>query len=347
MLIMEGVGFYKHGGPEVLKRIDAPDPIPGNRDVVVGSIATSVNRIDILSRVGYHGLEVEMPHFPGSDIIGIVEKVGRDVDNVSVGEKVTANNTYGCGKCQACRSGDATLCADWKMIGLDVNGTYASMVKIPASSIFRPPKRFSDYEIASMSHNMTVVWRALRTIGKVSAGEVVVIRGASGNAGIFAVMIAKALKMKVVALSRNSEKRRRLRQLGADLTLNPKDGKEHLKKAVLDFTDGKGADIVIESFGATAGESIEWLRPGGRAVVFGSIAGTQAKVSVPSLYLNGASILGTHNASTKDFSEAFEFAVRHNIRPIIARVMDISQAKIAQTMLEQAEPFGKIILKHW
>ena len=63
-------------------------------------------------------------------------------------------------------------------------------------------------------------------------------------------------------------------------------------------------------------------------------------------YLNGASILGTHNASTKDFSEAFEFAVRHNIRPIIARIMEISQARRAQAMLERGEPFGKIILKH-
>ena len=232
------------------------------------------------------------------------------------------------------------------MIGLDVNGTYASMVKLPASSIFRPPKRFSDYEIASMSHNMPVVWRALKTIGRGRCGEVVVIRGASGNAGLFATMIAKALKMKVIALSRSSEKRRRLRQLGADLTLNSKDVKGHLKKAVLDFTDGKGADMVIESFGATAGESIGWLRPGGRVVVFGSIAGTQARVSVPSLYLNGASMLGTHNASARDFSEAFDFATTHNIKPIIARIMEISQARKAQIMLERAEPFGKIILKH-
>ena len=64
MLIMEGVGFYKHGGPEVLKRIDAPDPIPGNRDVVIRSIATSVNRVDILSRVGYHGLDIKPHHLP-------------------------------------------------------------------------------------------------------------------------------------------------------------------------------------------------------------------------------------------------------------------------------------------
>ena len=87
MLIMEGIGFYRHGGPEVLERIEAPDPRPGNNDVIIRSIATSVNRIDLLSRAGYHGLEIEMPHFPGSDIIGMVERVGKDVDNISVGEK--------------------------------------------------------------------------------------------------------------------------------------------------------------------------------------------------------------------------------------------------------------------
>ena len=109
MLIMDGIGFYRHGGPMVLEHIEAPDPRPGNNDVIIKSIATSANRIDILSRTGYHGLKIEMPHFPGSDIIGMVESVGRDVDGISVGEKVTANNTYGCGRCQSCMSGDATL----------------------------------------------------------------------------------------------------------------------------------------------------------------------------------------------------------------------------------------------
>ena len=275
-----------------------------------------------------------------------MEKVGRDVDWASVGERVTANNTYGCGKCSACRSGDATLCAEWKMIGLNTNGTYGSMIKIPGSAIYRPAKRFSDYEIASMSHSMTVVWRAIKNIGKGREGEVVVVRGASGNTGLFATMIAKALKMKVIALSRSSEKRRKLRQLGADLTLNPKEHSERLRKAVIDFTDGKGADMVMESFGATVGESIRLLRPGGRAIVFGSIAGTEGRIGIPSLYLNSASILSTHGSSTKDFSDAFEFAVKHNIRPIIYKVMAISQARKAQVMLEKAEPFGKIILKH-
>ena len=346
MLLMEGVGFYRHGGPEVLEWIEAPDPKPGNREVIIRSLATSVNRIDILSRIGYHGLNIEMPHFPGSDIIGIVEKVGRDVDGVSVGDRITANNTHGCEKCASCRSGDATLCAEWKMIGLNTNGAYGSMIRIRESAIYRPPKKFSDYEIASMSHNMTVVWRAIKKIGKGMEGDVVVVRGASGNAGLFATMIAKALGMTVVALSRSGEKRRRLRQLGADLTLDPEESGEQLRKSILDFTDGKGADMVMESFGATAGESIRWLRPGGKAVVFGSIAGIEARISIPSLYLNSASILSTHGSSANDFSEAFEFAVKHNIRPVIYKVMKISQARKAQVMLEKAEPFGKIILKH-
>lgn len=343
---MKGMGFYRYGGPEVLEKVELPDPEAGPDDVVVRVISTSMNRIDMLVRLGYHGLKLDMPHLPGTDLIGEVEEVGDNVKGISEGELVTANTIFGCGKCGACKIHDDPLCSNWKMIGLHTNGTYGELVRIPASIVYRPPKGYTADELAAMPLDLSLTWKAIRSIGNGKNGDSIVIRGASGNVGIFATMLATALGMKTICISRDPDKMKKLKALGADLTIDADTTSEQIKKEVFDFTDGNGADLVMESFGSTLGDSVELVRHGGKVVLFGTIAGKESSVRIPPFYLRSVSVIGMHNANYKELSDSFEFARKQNIHPIIAKIMSIEDAREAHVMLEDSRFFGKIILQN-
>lgn len=343
---MKAIGFYKHGGPEVLQNIEVDKPKPGPGEVEIKMEATSVNRFDILVRVGYHGLNLSMPHIPGADVVGKVSAIGENVTEVSVGEAVVANTLYGCGKCAQCQSGNEICCNNWKIMGLQQWGSYGEFVNVPAQAVVKAPNQIASEELATMPISMGVAWRAMHTVADAQQGETAVIRGASGNVGIFALMIAKKLGLKVIALTRGEKRQKELKALGADLVLDTLSGNDKLIMAVQSFTDGNGADIVLDSFGSTINESVEMLRQGGIVVSYGVLTGLKSELNAKSFYLKSASIKGFHNTNKKDFIEALDFALKNNIHPKISKVMSIRDAREAQELLDSNALFGKIVLKH-
>lgn len=344
---MRAMGFNRHGGADVMEIIEVDDPAPSDNEVMIRLIGTSVNRLDILAREGVHGMPMSMPHIPGTDIIGTIEKTGKAVKGFSEGETVISNTVYGCGSCDKCRAGEENLCAQWKCVGLQVDGSYGEMVCVPERLLSRPPKAYPNSELAAMPHSLPVAWRALHTLGKAREGESVLIRGASGNTGIFSVMLAKAMGLRIIAMSRSRQKAQRLKSLGAGHVLDTNAAQETIREEVMSITNGRGADIVLETSGSTLGDSVGLSAYSARIVVFGTIQGPVSEIIIKRLYLWNACITGTHNASKKEFDEAFGFASRNGIRPIIAATMPIEEAANAQRALEQSRHFGKIVLKHW
>ncbi|MDE1761728.1 MAG: zinc-binding dehydrogenase [Candidatus Micrarchaeota archaeon] len=342
---MKAVGFKKYGGVEVIEQLDVGTPQLGENDVLIHTSYTSINRLDILVRSGYHGLKLPMPHIPGSDVVGRIEAIGSSVQGFSEGELVVANTVFGCGRCAKCAAGDEVSCREWKVHGMHTDGSYAQLVRVPASTLVRPPKELSEEDLACIPISLSISWRSIVTLGKGKEGQTIVIRGASGNVGIFATMIAKALGMRVIAISRNEEKRARLKQLGADAFVDSSLGKEETAKQIMDLTEGTGADLTIDPFGATLGESILFTGHGGKVAVFGTVRGTESTVSIPGTYLKNITVFGTHNENKAQFEEALRFIAQKKIKPIIATRLPLERAAEGQDMLEKSEPFGKILLK--
>jgi D-arabinose 1-dehydrogenase-like Zn-dependent alcohol dehydrogenase len=298
--------------------------------------------LDVLVRKGYMP-KMTMPHIPGSDVVGKIESVGKGVDGFGIGDLVISNTLFGCGSCGYCLSGNESVCEQWKVVGRDIWGSYGELVKLPASILIRPPKQFSQEELSCMPLSLSTAWRSLLTIANAKEGETVVIRGASGNVGIWASLLSKALGLKVIALTRKDGKAQRLKQIGADLVINGEDG--DITKKIKDFTDGHGADIVLESFGATLGQSIDMLRDGGKAILFGTVAGSAATIDIKSTYLRSKQIIGTHASSKSEFEDALMFIGSRGIKPIVGKLLSISDANKAHKMLEGSEVFGKIVLR--
>src|SRR5215470_16943795 len=110
---MKAIVFEKHGEPEVLKYTDVPEPQLGARDALVRVRACALNHLDLWVRGGLPGVPIPLPHIPGSDIAGEVEKVGSEVKRVSVGQKVLLAPGVSCGRCAACLAGRDNQCPEF------------------------------------------------------------------------------------------------------------------------------------------------------------------------------------------------------------------------------------------
>ena len=114
---MKAVVFHEHGGPEVLRYEDVPDPVPSRGEVLIEVHATSINHIDIFLRRGMPGVKVSLPKIPGSDASGIIREIGPDISDLKVGQRVTINPGVSCGRCEFCAAGFGSQCVSYHMIG--------------------------------------------------------------------------------------------------------------------------------------------------------------------------------------------------------------------------------------
>jgi NADPH:quinone reductase-like Zn-dependent oxidoreductase len=136
---MKAVVFDRHGGPEVLELREVPDPVPRADEVLLDVKACGMNHLDLWVRGGSLGLEIEMPHVLGCDVVGVAREVGAGVRHVKPGDKVLVLPTLSCGHCQACLAGDDNLCRFYDLVGRRRNGGYAERVAVPGANCLRYP----------------------------------------------------------------------------------------------------------------------------------------------------------------------------------------------------------------
>ncbi|MFQ5922420.1 MAG: alcohol dehydrogenase catalytic domain-containing protein [Anaerolineales bacterium] len=114
---MKAVLFHRHGGNEVLEYGEIPAPEPAAGEVLVRMEAAALNRVDLFTREGWPGLELEMPHVPGADGAGRVVEVGSQVAQFAIGDRVVINPNLTCGECDFCLAGQENLCNQWRLLG--------------------------------------------------------------------------------------------------------------------------------------------------------------------------------------------------------------------------------------
>src|SRR5262245_53984311 len=111
---MKALVFYEHGGLDKMRYADVPEPVVGPHEALVQVKAVALNRLDLWVRNGIPGLQLAMPHIGGSDVAGVVQAVGEEVDGSWVGRRVVINPALGCGRCSYCRAGQECLCVEFK-----------------------------------------------------------------------------------------------------------------------------------------------------------------------------------------------------------------------------------------
>ena len=340
---MQAVQYTGHGGTEVIEYGDYPDPEPGRDEVLVDVKAGALNFVDVWGRRGLPGLEVDLPHVPGSDGAGVVEAVGADVTRFAPGDRVALSAGRWCGECEFCRAGEESACVEFTIIGEHSQGVHAELAAVPADNLVAVPDGV-DWEVAAAAPLVfQTAWRMLVTRAEVRPGETVLVLGASGGVGHAAVQIAAHAGAEVIATASSEAKLEHALDCGADHAVDYE--AEDFVAAVEDLTDGRGVDVVVDHVGkATWSGSLASLAKRGRLVTCGATTGAAPETDVRRLFWNQLTVLGSTMATPGEVDDVLALVWDGTFEPRRRAVLPMSETARAHELLEDREGFGKVVV---
>ena len=340
---MKAVTMRAHGGPEVLKLEELPEPEAGPGQVLVRVRAVALNHLDVWVRKGWPGLTVEWPHVPGSDVAGVVEAVGAGVAGVAAGDEVVLNPGVSCGRCEMCLSGLDVGCRRYAILGEHVSGGYAERLAVPAANLLPKPRNLSFDEAACVPLVFLTAWHALVSRAQLKAGETVLVQAAGSGVGSAAVQIAKLIGATVIATAGSDDKCRKALGLGADHAVNY-ETEDFLARAKA-LTGRRGVEVVFEHVGKKTWEkSLLCLVSGGRLVTVGATTGWDPPTDLRHVFYRQLSLLGSTMGSKGELFQVLRFVEQGRLRPVLDRVLPLAEAARAQELLSSRAQFGKIVL---
>ncbi|MGE5315926.1 MAG: zinc-binding dehydrogenase [Acidobacteriota bacterium] len=315
---MRAMVLPQFGGPELFERreIEKPKPAPG--ELLVRIIVSGTNPVDAKIRASGHWAKLAMPAVIGYDASGIVEAVGEGVRDFKAGDEVYYTPE----------------------IPGNSRGTYAEYNTVSAGIVAPKPAALSFEEAAAVPLAGGTAWEAIVRRLRLIPGETILIQGAAGGVGTFAVQFAKASGARIIATA--SEKHHEfLRSLGADVTLDYRD-QEKVVKAVQDETEGRGADALFDIYGQpVVGRSLPALRPFARAACILPPGG-----DLSPFYLNNITLYGVFlTRERKRLDEMRPVFERGQARPVIDQVMPLEDVPKAHERLDSGHGRGKIVLR--
>ena len=337
---MKAVRFHEHGGPEVLRFEDAPDPLSARGRVIVRVHACALNHLDLWQRRGLERVRIPMPHVSGADIAGEIVDGGGVFDP---GTRVMLQPGLSCGVCAMCLAGRDNECRDYTVLGYMTDGGYAELVSVPVENVVPIPDRVDFVTAAAFPLTFLTAWHMLMTRGGLAGGETVLVLAGGSGVGQAAIQIARLHGARVLATAGPS-KMDAARALGAEAVFDHYS--DDFSKRVKAQTDGRGVDIVIEHVGeATWDRSVRSLARGGRLVICGSTTGHRAQVDLRHLFARQLSLLGSYMGRKPELLAAASLFFEGRLKPVVDRVMPLSEARAAHERLEAGRQFGKIVLE--
>jgi len=336
------VVFREYGGPEVMRSETLADPSPGPGEVLVRVRACALNHLDVWTRKGQAGRPVPFPHVLGNDVAGEIAEAN-GVPEFTPGQRVMLSPGISCGRCRACLGGQDSFCRQYRVLGYQVHGGYAELVRCPAANVIPIPEAIGFEEAAAFPLVFLTAWHMLVARASLCMGEDVLVWGAGSGVGMAAVQIAKALGARVIATAGSEEKLAKARDLGADHVVNHTSG--DVVAEVRRVTSKRGVDIVIEHPGAATWErSILCLAQGGRLVTCGATTGPEGKTELRHLFAKQLALLGSYMGSKADLLDVARLFFDGKVRPVVHAVLALGEARRAHEMMEASEHFGKLVL---
>ncbi|MFI2207977.1 NAD(P)H-quinone oxidoreductase [Streptomyces sp. NPDC020192] len=304
---------------------EVADPRPGPGEVVVDVTAAGVNRADVSQRQGLYPPPPGAAPYPGLEVSGVVSALGIGVKGLQVGDEVTC---------------------------LLAGGGYAERVAVPAAHTLPVPAGVSLQDAAALPEVACTVWSNVVDRDGLREGETLLVHGGGSGIGTFAVQLGKALGASVVVTAR-AGKHDRLRALGADLTIDYTT--EDFVSATKEFTDGTGADVILDIIGAKyLASNVEVLAPNGRITVIGLQGGRKAELDLALLLNRRGSVSATSLRARPraDKSrivagverEVWPLVEAGTVKPVVHTTLPLAEAAEAHRLMEASDHFGKILL---
>jgi len=336
---MKRIEYTKFGGPEVLKVVDFDLEAPKANEVQIKTHFAGVNFAEIMTRMGLYPGAPKPPSSIGGEASGVIEKVGADVSDFNVGDKV---------------------------MGFAPFNSHSSHVNIEKKMLMKLPSQFSLEQGAAFPVIYITAFMMMCDLGNLKKNEYIFIRGAGGGVGTAAIQIAKAIGAKIIGAS-SSWKHEKMKELGTDFCIDYRN--ENVKEKVLEFTNGYGVDLIIDPVGAKEWkESYEMLAPMGKLIVYGNqnlVTGgkkslkamfnefiSMPKVKPYQMIGSNKAIMGYHLGRLKGAEHKIGYAIeglyqlanQNLIAPIIAETFSYEEAWKAHQYMQDRKNFGKVLI---
>ena len=323
---MTAIDISEPGGPDVLKPIAAPLPVPADGQILIKVVAAGVNRPDVLQRMGAYPPPPGAPAGPGLEVAGTVAALGQGADGYEVGDPVCA---------------------------LVAGGGYAEYAVVDARHALPVPAGLTMTEVAGLPETCFTVWHNVFERGGLQAGETMLVHGGSSGIGTTAIQIAAARGATVLATAGSAEKCKACEDLGAARAINYRE--EDFVAVVKEATGGKGADVILDMVGGDyiarnySAAAIE-----GRIVQIAFLSGSKAEVDFTRLMIKRLTHTGsTLRPQSGDAKARIAKGLRDNVwplieagrvRPVIHATFPLAEAAAAHRLMETSGHIGKIVL---
>lgn len=343
---MKAVLYHRPGGPEVLEYTEVPDPEPGPKDVVVRVAATALNRLDVVQRNGWFTMPgFTLPHIAGMDVAGEVVQLGADVDGLREGERVVVDPSLAGAPEGSRYHGMGDYYGELGIIGATVAGGYAELCLAPATHVHRVPDDMPIERAAAFPTAYLTAWHALFEIGRLQAGETLLVHAAGAGVSVAAIQLADHRGATVLATAGSEGKCERALRIGAAHACNNRT--TDVAAWAREITDGRGVDMVLDHVGpALSDASFASLAVRGRYVTCGNTTGDQLTIpSIGRLYHMGLQVLGSDPYRYHEFAQAWDLFCAGGFDVVIDSEFPLADAAAAQQKMLASDFFGKILLR--
>ncbi|HLJ05884.1 MAG TPA: NAD(P)H-quinone oxidoreductase [Acetobacteraceae bacterium] len=316
------------GGPEVLHAARGAVPQPARQEVLIRVRAAGVNRPDVLQRLGRYPVPADASPIIGLEVAGEVAALGPEAQGFAIGDQVCA---------------------------LTNGGGYAQYCRAPQGQVLPWPKGYDAVRSAALPETFFTVWANAFQMGRLHAGETVLIHGGTSGIGTTALQLAREFGARVFVTVGSAAKAEACLKLGAEVAINYRE--QAFEAVVSERTGGRGVDVVVDIIGAKYfDQNLAALGKDGRLVIIGTMGGNMVeKFNLGKVQAKRLSIMGS---TMRPRSSAEKAAIAVDLRakvwpvldagrcaPLVHQVLPLAQAAEAHRLMESSDHIGKIVLK--
>ncbi len=361
----------RHGEPMKAFQIeDMPIPEVGATEVLVLVMAAGVNYNNVWAALGrpvkVSQLHKDVDHhIGGSDASGIVWKVGTEVKRWKPGDEVVIHCNQSCGQCPECNGLDPLACSQQKIWGYETSwGSFAQFTKVQSQQLLPKPKHLTWEESASYALVYLTAYRMLVDKCQMKAGDNVLVWGAAGGLGCFAIQLCRLVGANAIGIVSSDEKKKLVMELGAVGTINRKEydfarranetpeqekkrisETRRLGKALREMWKGGDADIVFEHVGQeTFPASVLLAKTFGKIVICGATSGFNLDFDVRYLWMRQKTILGSHFCNAYEANRANQLIVEKKIQPVLGKVFPFEGCAEAHQVMYENKHSGNMVV---